>query len=140
MGHPVRALLLLTLLTGACAHGASRPPVRVLGTPWQMNIGETVLLEEGALRLTLDAVGPDSRCPIDVQCITAGEARMTLTVSVRRAAAESIQLRSLEGPMTIIDHYAIRVVGLEPAPRAGVPIEPGAYRVTLVVERYVGVP
>jgi phage shock protein E len=86
--------------------------------------------------VALDAVVSDSRCPKNVQCITAGDA--TIRVKVRRASAESThELHTAEGAAqeAADGGLTIRLLRLDPYPVEGKPIAPREYVATLQVTR-----
>ena len=107
-----------------------------LGTAATLVPGERLAIEDTTLELTFVAVARDSRCPIDVQCVTAGEA----TVSLRAA------LEDLTEPLDIVvlgygsatasfDAFEVTVVEILPKLVSTGSISPDDYRVTLRVER-----
>ena len=63
--------------------GSSRPETFVLGEPFTLAIGETIVSTNGALSVRFIEVLSDSRCPSRVRCISAGfaEVRLELTES-----------------------------------------------------------
>ena len=75
--------LLLLLITGC-------PPEQPVSKVLEVKYGETVDVPGEQLKVTFTAAG-DSRCPKDVQCITAGEAKVTLGVE-KDGVSENIEL------------------------------------------------
>jgi len=74
---------LLLLLATAC-------PDQPAGGSLSIKYGETVDVPNAQMKLTFTAVA-DSRCPKDVQCVTAGEGRVSLSVA-KDGASEAIEL------------------------------------------------
>ena len=60
----------------------------------------------------------DSRCPVDVQCIWAGDAKIELTIS-RNGSPDDVKVISLTPPdnETTSGDLRIRFMGLAPVPR-----------------------
>lgn len=75
--------LLLLLATGC-------PPGQSTGGTLEIKYGETVEVSGEQMKLTFSGVN-DSRCPKDVQCVTAGEAKVTLAVD-KGGASETAEL------------------------------------------------
>jgi hypothetical protein len=86
--------------------------------------------------LPFEAVGGDSRCPVDVRCVWEGDAAVRVTVSGRdgRTPIELHTADRLASPGSF-DGYRLYLQSLEPAPRAHVKIEPGEYVAVLLLER-----
>ena len=106
------------------------------GEPFELKARETRELADRNLRVRFDSVSQDSRCPIGVQCVWAGDAAVELTLEKPPAAAETRTLHT-SGRFDRETDYAglvVRLVSLEPNPRDGATIAPEDYRVTLVVD------
>jgi len=69
----MRSLLVLLMLS--CAGSTPTPP---LGQPFTLSPGQSVTID--GVRITFVAVGQDSRCPPDVQCIWEGDAEARFRV------------------------------------------------------------
>ena len=80
------------------------------------------------------AVREDSRCPTDVQCVWAGDAKIELTIS-RSGAADEVKVISLTPPdnETPSGDLRIRFTGLAPVPRQADSGKPPDYVARLVV-------
>lgn len=129
------AALLVAALGAACgdATGPSRD-VR-LGTPFELRVGESVAVDDEGLWLTFHAVANDSRCPIDVVCIVAGDATLRLGLRRLPQPESAVEVRTPDAPAARFDGYEVEALRLLPAPRASTPTDPGAYVATLVVRR-----
>ena len=82
-------------------------------------------------RLSFDRVVGDSRCPTGVQCAWAGEAEVALTLRAP-AGSQSFQLSDRADTSVILGH-TVKLMAVEPYPRAGAQIPAGDYRVTVTV-------
>lgn len=130
-------LLLLPALSllSACWDAAGPRREVALGQPFELAVGESAELDAGALRLSFVGVTNDSRCPIDVVCIVAGEASVRLRVRLRARPEELLELTTPGSPRARADAYEIEVQSLLPAPRAAMPTPPEAYVAGLIVRR-----
>jgi hypothetical protein len=146
--------LLLSLLAGAMGGGGTPPPrptptatatATPTSTPFTpdgrpgqealLHPGERAVFESDGERLEVLFVGvtADSRCPVDVTCIWAGEARVAL---------DFVGLMSWEGTLSgdrgasvIVAGWIVTVTDLTPVPRSDRPIAPGDYEARIVVTR-----
>ena len=132
------ALLIPCLLLACACAGGARPGAggvqeARLGEDFTLAVGQRAQVDGGALEVRFDGVPHDSRCPVDVQCITAGNA----VVRLRRAAggdAQTVELNTTVGPKEA-GHagYTVRLVALRPEQTSGLRITPGEYRAVLQV-------
>ena len=104
------------------------------GAEFSLPLGQTAALSGTGYRITFDRVTEDSRCPVDVVCVWAGDAKIQLTIQ-RSTAPADIQIASLTPPNTevVSGNLKIRFVGLAPAPRSSEPSESRKYVARLVV-------
>jgi hypothetical protein len=106
------------------------------GSPFTLAPGETAALKGMDARITLNAVRDDSRCPVDVTCVWAGDAKIEIVVS-RKGAADETRVLSITpaNSEARVDNLRIRFVSLAPAPRQAEAPSARKYRAELVVER-----
>ena len=132
------ALLGALPLLPACASRSEPTPVEPVMAGAQLATlapGESATFgPTGALRITFREVEADSRCPVDVQCVWSGDAAILLRIELGAFTGGTTLHTTLQPQRIVIsDGYALRLVAVSPLPRAGVPIAPGAYRVTVEV-------
>lgn len=78
----------------------------------------------------------DSRCPTDVQCIQAGNARIKVQVSMAGSAPEILEMNTMLGARGgKYDSYAINLTSLTPSPKSNVRLNRNAYTATFTVVR-----
>jgi hypothetical protein len=93
-----------------------------------MHIGETVSVDGEGLTLTYERLVEDSRCPLDVQCIWAGNGRILVTVTKQGSAPAGLDLNTtLEPKAGRYLEYSVSLVelGREEPPVATVQVTRG---------------
>lgn len=130
-------LLVLAATTSACPRPLANTPPTVparLGEEVSLAPGQTATLEGEPLTIAFLRVAEDSRCPRDVQCIRAGEAKVELEMRIAPDQVENAILQAVEEPhSTRFGPYEVRLIRLEPLPTASGP--PARYVATLGVDR-----
>lgn len=123
---------------GSGASGASTrlPVVRArLGEDFQLAAKQIAVIRGEPLTVRFAAVVEDSRCPVGVQCIRAGEARVE--IGIQQAGMEpalDTLATAPPGPQhAAYGAYDVTLVGLAPEPRTNV--QAPAYVATLRVTR-----
>lgn len=130
----MRALLieiLIVVLAGNLlpATAQSKPQIRVkIGTEKQ------IVKDKLALRF-LDMV-EDSRCPRDVQCIWAGNAKIKVQISKPGGQPKIFEMNTSLDPQSIlVEGYTIKLIGLTPEPASNIRIRKDGYVATFSVEK-----
>ena len=135
------ARLLASAACGGAGDSASPPkdPARGAYTV-TLRSGEPSVISPDALTLHLIDVN-DSRCPIDALCVWAGHASVAVQVVQAGHAGETLQIglpappeKQLPGEASYRG-YRFSLQGLDPAPRAAVPVPLDQYRAAVRVER-----
>lgn len=133
--RPVLACLLL--LGGHCVAAAQTARV---GREFKVKAGRAVTLDGGRLRIRFARVASDSRCPVNVHCVWAGNAEVLVDVGGRGWGGKTTLTlntdASPERPGEVRHgRYTLRLLGLAPQPRSTGKIAPGRYTATLLVSR-----
>jgi hypothetical protein len=144
----MRIRLRLLVVLGMVAGCATTPVSPVVGgvtatieaslaRDFVLGPGQAASIEGTSVAVLFRSVTADSRCPVDVQCVWAGDAAVLVTVSSGSAGDErdATLHTGLEPKATTVGGDEIRLTGVEPAPHSGTPIPPSSYRVTLRVTR-----
>lgn len=88
------------------------------------------------LKIKFIEVLEDSRCPVDVDCIWAGNARVKIEVVSQRLGTKVFELNTNGEPRgNQIDGYAIELTGLTPSLRSDRPVKNEDYRASIMVSR-----
>lgn len=134
--HSRSAALIAALLTVAIGCASVETPVVAAdpGVAFALPLGKTASVNGSRARITFNKVTDDSRCPVDVVCIWAGDAKVELTI-VRDGSAADTRVISITSPNNevVSGDLRIRLVGLAPAPRQSEPSARRAYVAQLVV-------
>lgn len=134
----MRRLLSVLALTACAVVGPSSPDAKVVksGEDFVLSPSESAVVDQGALTLTLVKVNEDSRCPINVVCVWAGDVALALLVGTNsRAKNPSTIHTNLDPRTTIAGGYKIEVIGVEPARRTDSTIPQESYLVTFRATR-----
>jgi len=133
------AILCLTLpgpSSAAATDSAGSKYAPRLGSEFELHVGERVNLHRTKLSIKFGNVLEDSRCPSDVTCVWAGNARLQLAVSNGRAS-KMLRLNSNTAAPLPADStfagYSVKLVNLRPYPLSKQPIARGSYVVRLIV-------
>jgi len=108
--------------------------IQAVDQEFHLAIGETAVVTGTDVRVTARAVVNDSRCPREVQCISAGSAEIAL--QIHQGSRDTIfALQTMAEPETaIIPGFSVELTSLTPYPdRPETPIPPDAYRVGLFI-------
>jgi hypothetical protein len=135
-----RILIALLPLLSGCGDSPTTPTKNVnLAEEFELAPGQSARIASADLTVAFDGVPADSRCPVDVVCVWEGDA--TVAVSVRQPSMDKtvLELHTSNGSAREKPYggYVVRLVGLRPQPRQGVPIPTADYRARfeVVVER-----
>ncbi|HEY9282075.1 MAG TPA: hypothetical protein VIP46_01350 [Pyrinomonadaceae bacterium] len=135
----LRLSLLAASLCVAPAPAPGRDTV-VAGPMFTVKQGRELKIKGADLRITFLAVEEDSRCPKDVECIQAGNARVRLLARNSKGARARFVLNTdiLRGARRYeFGKYGIELIRLSPQPTAGAP-KRRAYEAVLSI--YGGTP
>ena len=123
----------LLVFVAACA-SVETTVVADPGVAFSLPLGKTAVVNGNNARISFNKVTDDSRCPADVVCIWAGDAKIQLTVARNGSPAET-RIISITSPNNevVSGDLRIRFVGLAPAPRQSEPSAGRAYVAQLVV-------
>jgi len=132
----------MTLSIAALAAGCNQPEiVTALDRTFHLGVGRQAVFPSQQLELGF-ARAVDSRCPEGTNCMRAGEAIVTLWMGPeggRKPEVFEARIPASASPdsATVVEHgdYRIRLIGLEPRPKASQPVDTTAYVLELRVTR-----
>ena len=134
--HGLAWLVITGVLLLGSPGGAGAVESARVGREFKVKVGQVVTLERGGLRLKFREVSEDSRCPVGVVCMWAGNAEVMLEVGAR-GAKRTLKLntnaslqKAGEGSYR---RYKIKLVELNPRPSSERKIAAGEYTATLLV-------
>jgi hypothetical protein len=82
------------------------------------------------------AVIEDSRCPVGVDCVWEGNAKVQIKISNRKGNSQTFELSTHPEPQAVtFEGYEIRLGEVTPRPRAGVSIDPKSYAANFTVTK-----
>ena len=133
-----RCLTALLFVLLAAALGAAQT-ARV-GREFEARAGRVLTLDGGRLRLRFVRVASDSRCPVDVDCVWAGNAEVLVEVGGRGwRGRKTLTLNTSAGGERAAEgrhgRYTIKLVALGPQPRGSRKIAQRQYTATLLVSK-----
>lgn len=107
-----------------------------LDSEFSLKAGSETLVTEAGLKIKFGTVVEDSRCPEGVDCIWAGNGKITVTLKKGRHKAASFELNTMMEPKGITyQGYEIKLVKLDPYPKHDVTAKKSDYVATLVVSK-----
>jgi hypothetical protein len=127
------ACVLLLAISG-CASVTT--PVVEPGASFILALGETAVVRGTDARITFKAVREDSRCPVDVTCVWAGDAKVEIVVSRDGVADETriLSLTQLTNEVRV-GNLRIRFNSIAPVPRQADAAGSRKYRAEFVADR-----
>jgi hypothetical protein len=137
------ATALAATLAVACGGAVSedpQPPAGGAGQPidreFVLGVGRSAEVRGTGLVIAFRGVEHDDRCPLDVQCVQAGEARAAFAVARAAGGDTTVVLGTRPGTETAaVGTWRIELRSLAPVPAAGAPTPPERYEATLEVSR-----
>lgn len=122
-------LLVLTLSFGAFLHADAHTTQKV-----SVLINKQKTVVKNKLTIKFVSLVEDSRCPTDVQCIQAGNAKITIEVCGGKSAAKTFEINTNLQPQTVsYGGYEIKLTDLNPKPASNIRINRNGYTATFAV-------
>ena len=109
-----------------------------LDQPFSLKIGESMSLDAAGLELRFLDVPRDSRCPLDVSCLVAGEAQVVIQAVTGEDSSELVfKLPPKGSDAQVFGGFLVTVKALEPQTEEARPIAAADFVATLVVTHNV---
>lgn len=105
-------------------------------TEMTLKMGEELPVGGSVVAIQFGRVLEDSRCPVDVVCVWAGNAVVELGIRMGMGPTFPLQINTMLEPRSAEwNGLVVTVLELLPAPRASVPTKPEDYSVKIRVEK-----
>jgi len=123
-------------------NAANAQAQKQLGEPFDLGVGQSVLITNAGIRVGFDELASDSRCPIGVFCIWEGNATVRIWGEVSPENRSFFELNSNSQFRTEAAYlgFIIRLLRVLPYPEEGTVSGPNDYTVTMVVVREGPIP
>ncbi|MBD2742492.1 hypothetical protein [Coleofasciculus sp. FACHB-1120] len=114
--------------------------VAQINREFKINLNETAILPNENILVKFNQVTEDSRCPINVQCIWAGRAKIVVNIWKDSQNIGDFVLTTGSGsPALAVENFAtnynIKCVDLQPAPMSDSKTQKLAYSAALVISK-----
>ena len=111
----MKTLILATILT-LCIGGLFYANAAITET-LTLRVGQQKTSATGKIKVKFISVMEDSRCPVNVTCVWAGNAKIKISLAKGKKAARLFELNStLKTDLIVFEGYEIRLVDLYPRP------------------------
>jgi len=118
------------------AHPAGGVKYPALNQNFDLKVGETAAVAGSPLKIGFKTVAEDSRCPEDVTCVWAGNAKIILSITNGGRRATTITLNSGLNPKHLtFQGYDIKLAEVKPPRNTHTKISQSDYVITLVVTK-----
>lgn len=127
-------LALFAIFSPLFARQSRKAEVIQLGQEFELKINQEATIEGEGLAVAFESVLQDGRCPEGVTCVWAGNAKIKIRLSKQNQTPGAVELNTGVKPKSssFLD-YEIKLVALNPRPKADKPVEPNEYKATLIV-------
>ncbi|MBC8024364.1 MAG: hypothetical protein H7Y89_00085 [Steroidobacteraceae bacterium] len=126
------AILMCLALVGCSAARTQETTATDLGEEITLAPGATASVEGAEMTVRFVAVTEDSRCPLDVTCIWAGEVKVQFAIRISQVAS---QMTLREGDSAAAGVYRVTLLRVEPRPASTARVVASEYRATLKIGR-----
>ena len=128
--------LVAILSIGTTTIASANRPETFKPKTFALRYGNQKTIARGELRIRFVTVMEDSRCPVGVNCVWAGNAKIQVRVSDRRGHSKMIELNTNGEPRAAqFGRYAINLVNLTPQPRQNSKPAPSRYTAMFSIQR-----
>ena len=107
-----------------------------LNQEFDLKVGQVATVEGTGLKIGFASVREDSRCPEDVTCVWAGNAKVAISLKKGKSKLASVELNTGINPK---QHsymgYEVRLVALHPNPKSKTTLDKKSYVATLIVSK-----
>jgi hypothetical protein len=135
-GFLAASAFILLVSSGGCAPMQTTAVIVEPGVAFTLAPGQTATVKTADTRITFREVREDSRCPVDVQCVWAGDAKVEVNIARNGVPTETKTL-SITPPDNEVQtgNLKLKFVGLTPVPRHSDGDVPRNYLAEFVAEQ-----
>jgi len=129
-------LLSISLLLIGCSDTSTNYDEVELGKEFEIKVGDSAIITQYGVVIKFKTVEEDSRCPIDVLCVWAGNA--TVVLELKNSVGDTLTSdlnTSLEPKEVKFSDLTILLKSLAPYPILDTVINPKDYTATLLVKK-----
>jgi hypothetical protein len=127
--------LLMGLAASGCVVDRPAAPTTPVDVTVVLAPNEVTEIAGASMRVRFHGVLADSRCPADVNCITAGDAVVRIDVMPPGGGLSTYDLHTADGRPVRVGDTTIALRELSPYPFVSRPVAPSDYRARLRVTR-----
>lgn len=107
-----------------------------LDEEFSLAVKQKGFLKNGKLTIEFVSVLEDSRCPVDVDCVWAGNAKIQIKISKGKMAAQIFEVNTnLEPQIINFQGYKIQLTKLLPAPKSNVDMKTVSYSASFMMRK-----
>lgn len=129
-----KAVILMLVLFTVSVFAQTKSKNAKVGAEFTLAAGQKAFLKTDKLNVEFVSVLEDSRCPENVDCVWAGNAKVQIKVFKGKMAAQTFELNTgLEPQIIEAAGYKIRLVKLNPTPNPNA--SRAEYAATLIVQK-----
>jgi len=125
-------ILILGLFLLSGCEKDSNPDIFCFGEVEEFQLDVNYRSSDNRMQLTIEDI-QDSRCPLQMMCIWAGEARVKVNLHLRRSY--EIELSTADDSFQIVQNYEIRLVNVFPYPEVPNQTSRSDYRILIEIRR-----
>jgi len=130
--HAIAVVLFFAVTSAESAE----PGRIILDKEFSLGLGQSAMTADGKLVIKFKAVLEDSRCPVNVVCVWAGNGKVEFEVIDIDGQTKSVALNTEEEPKAAaFKGHRLTLLALDPPRRDGVSIVPMDYVVTIRVQK-----
>jgi hypothetical protein len=130
----MKRLLMIFLLLAVAGYAQDTDAQKqvALGEAFTVKIGEQVAIKDTKLKITFIAVPEDSRCPEDVECVWAGNAKLKFKLKTKEKIKIALNT-TLPSKEAEFQGFKIKLLKLAPNRKTNQPQSADLYEATLMV-------
>ena len=127
--------LIFLIAFGFSQQSGSKKAAR-LDAEFSLRVGQKAHIKSEGLNISFSSVTEDSRCPVGVDCIWAGNAAVAVKLSKAKGDSASVNLNTdLDPKERSFEQYVITLTKLSPYPKKDSSIKKEDYVATFVVRK-----